>query len=318
MQTTSTPQDLSHYAANPDALANMSDAELDALANAPGAPAAEAIQGEKTSSETPVAASQTPEAEKPTEPTQPEGVLSRDGKHVIPYWRLADAEARAKEQAERIKELESQLATGTEKPGEAPAMLSEEELAEVERDLPAIGKLLRASQDRIAILDKAVSDIGARQQQEEQAEAAKVAEDVESAIAQTPKLAHLRATNPQGWERAVELDKVLRGKPEWQDKPFSERFAQVVKGYESFYGAIDIPGASPQDSQAVIQAKAAAALQSATQAGTAVPRSMSDIPGGSIPPVDEAAAMLAKSGPQLTADFMAMTPEQIEAKLARL
>lgn len=323
-----TAQTLAHYAANPEALANMTDAQLDALANAPVAEVPAVIPGESTSSDTPAVADQstkdaaaaTPATAPATEGT-PEGIASRDGKHIIPFWRLADAEAKAKEAADRVKELEAQLASGTAatSQADAPALLSEEELADIERDLPAIGKMLRASQAQISTLSKTVGDLNARKTAEDQDEATVIAGQISEAIAATPKLAHLQATNPQGWTRAVEIDGMLRGKPEWQDKPFAERFAQVVKGYESLYGAIDAPAAaaSPQDTQAAIQAKADAALASAAKGG-AVPKSTSDIPGGAIPPVDEAAAMLEKSGPQLTAEFMAMTPEQIEAKLNRL
>ncbi|MDE1545939.1 hypothetical protein PTW32_10955 [Dechloromonas agitata] len=50
-----------------------------------------------------------------------------------------------------------------------------------------------------------------------------------------------------------------------------------------------------------------------------VPASLSAIPGGSTPAADDVTAQLAtKSGPELTADFMRMNPQQIEAMLARL
>lgn len=333
-QAAATPKDLAHYAANPNALANMTDAEIDALAKAPQQPdtAADPVAtGETNSSATPDAASQTatdskttsPETPPASEPT-PEGIASRDGKHIIPFWRLADAEAKAKEAADRVKALEAQLASGNPAAGQTDAstLLSEEELASIENDLPDVGKVLRASQAQIATLSKTVSDLNAKRQADDTDEATRIAEEVETAIAAVPKLAHLRESNPQGWARAVELDTLLREKPEWQDKPFAERFAHVVKGYEAVYGEIDAPAAAAAapltETPEALKAKADAALASAAKAATTVPRSSSDIPGGSAPPVDEVAALAEKSPQELQAYFNAMTPAQIEAKLARL
>jgi hypothetical protein len=67
-----------------------------------------------------------------------------------------------------------------------------------------------------------------------------------------------------------------------------------------------------------LKAKAEAALAAADQAGASAPRSLGDIPGGSAPAVDEAAAILSKGPQELQAYFDAMTPDQIEAKLNRL
>lgn len=311
-------KDLSHYMANPDELAALTDAQIDALAgNADQSareasqPAAAENQGDTSSAATPGDAST---AGSEDQARQPDGILSKDGKHVIPYWRLAEAESKAREQAERIAELEAQVKAGGERQdgdGQSTTeveLLSEEELEELESEMPALGKVLRASQAQIRQLNATVETLNKEREAAIQKEAKDVEDQVEAAIAATPKIAYLRDKDEAGWNRAAEIDAMLRGKPEWQGKPFADRFAKVAEVYEAMYGPIPAEASPKQQT-----------TPAATPApGGNVPLSMSAIPGGSAPITDKAASLIAKGGVGATAHFMGLTPEQIEAELERL
>lgn len=310
-------KDLTTVLANTENLAEMTDEQLEALAaqhSPEDKPAAAEDKGDTDSTATPGGASEgaDDQLDKELAGKQPDGIESKDGKHVIPYWRLADAEEKARQAQERIKELEKQINTGSDGAGQEAEkaaldnLLSDEELESMEADFPVLGKILRGSQQQIRSLTEMVNTLRQEREDREEQERTSLQDDVEKAIQSTPKLAHLRANDTQGYDRAVQIDQYLRGKPEWADRPFAERFAKVVALYEAEYGGIDLPSASPEEPG------------KGQQSADTTPLSMSAIPGGSAPPVNEAAALLGKSGPQLTAHFLSMTQDQIEAELSRV
>lgn len=322
---------IEQIAANPAALANLTDEQIDALAGAESGASVE--PGEIKGSEPPAAASQ-PNAEPDATATQPEGVQARDGKHVIPYSvlererdRAARAEATSEALALQLKQLQDGGNSNAKASAENVGTLSEEDLVHLEQDLPAVAKAIRAQMAMIDQLNGDLSSIQKDHQAAQKVEMQAAQDEVEAAIAANPNLSAWRASasnqespDPLMWNRAADLDAVLREDNFWKDRPIAERLAKVAETIGNLYGFPETKTTEPSaaSSQATLKAKAEAALAAATKAASPVPRSMGDIPGGSAPPVDEAAAMLEKSGPELTAEFMRMTPEQIEAKLSQL
>jgi hypothetical protein len=337
---------LAHIAANPDALANMTDDQIEALANTP-APAidesASATAGEKTGSETPAAASQdataaataeTSAAEAPAAAETKGGIQAKDGTHVIPYSVLErEREARTRAEAmlqAQADEIDRLKAGGKQAEGEQSAVtLSADDLAQLDQDLPDVAKAIRAQQATIEALAVTVKTLKQDQEVQTTLRQQSVKDETESAILANPDLSAWRdaafneqAPDPLMWNRAADLDVVLREDPVWRDRPLNERFAKVAETIKTLYG--DTPSAAKpaaettaSQTDATLKAKADAALAGAAKAD-ALPLSSSAIPGGAAPAVDELAGMLDKSGAQLTAEFMAMTPEQIDAKLNRL
>lgn len=335
MQTAADVKTPEFYAANPGALADLSEDQIDALANQPKDVDTEPAgpKGETTSSESPAAASQTTEAQPEAAPAaagaETKGIQAKDGQNIIPYSvleRERDRAARAEQTAQALAAQVEQLRAG-KTPGDASAVaLSDEDLAQLDQDLPGVAKAIRAQMALIGNLTGTVQTLQRENDVQAQNREQAVQDEVGVALAGNPDLAAWqeaanRKDNPDPlmWNRAVDLDSVLRADPAWMDKPVSERFAKVAETIKSLYG---VPAAQPAAPAALpnaqaLQAKADAALAAAAKTGT-LPRSSSDIPGGSAPPVDEAAAMMDRSGAELTADFMSMTPEQIEARLSRL
>ncbi len=330
---------LEQVAVNPQALENLTDDQIDALAgvNATTATESTATPGESTSSETPAAAVQAG-----TATPEPKGVQAKDGDHVIPYSvlerereRAARAEATATALADEIAQLRAgKTPTATT---EAPAILSDEDLEQLDQDLPGVAKAIRAQMAMIEDLTGTVKTLKAGQEVTAQTAEQARADEEEAAIAASETLSALRSastSDPKAnarWNKAVDLYSTLREDPEFFGLSTSELIAKAEASLTAMYGpltpAAPAPAATPAAKPAAaaspatpaqLQAKADAAIAAADKSGTAVPRSLGDIPGGSAPLVDEAAAILSMSGPELTASFMTMTPEQIEAKLSRL
>ena len=305
---------IDHYLSNPDDLSGLSDEQLEALAETPEEKSEEPTEEATEEAEVKAAEDTEEETEEETEDA-PEGVLSKDGKHVIPYWRLADAEERAREAAEKAEQLEQQLAERlagkSDNQDELPEINADEIESQLE-DFPELKQAFHATNARIEKLTAALTAINARSQQRELEEQRETQKDIDAAIAATPKLAYLQRTgedgqmaDPAAWDRSVEIDVMLRQQPEWKGQPYTDRFAKVVDVYEALYGPIQTSQEQP-------------APKKGADTKPAVPTSMSAIPGGTAPPVDELAALADKSGHELVARFMNMTPDQIEAELNRL
>lgn len=297
-----------------NALASMTDAQLEAMLGQTD----EAAVGDKEGDPTP----QITKDEVPAE-----GVLARDGKNIIPFAvldatrnNLSKAEAQAvaadaaRVEAEaKYAELEAQLAAM--KAGSTVAMnqedaLSEEDLAELEAEMPVLGKKLRDQQAQIAALSEQL-DSQAESNQIIKAES--VANAVQIAIDATPKLAFLQTQNTEAYEAAKRIDRVLRDDPNFKDLPLNDRFEEVIKRYEEVYGAVKL-----ESKESIDLKKATAAALAAATSDKGAPKSMSDIPGGTPQVVDEAADVENKSGVELEQMFSKMSSIQIEAYLNRL
>ena len=341
-QAPAAPTSSTNFAANPDLLANMSDDQIDALAgNANDAATAAAAKtddkGEIDTSATPGADGKPAETKTETaQPAEPvKEVLAQDGKHIIPYSvlerernRAVQAEATAAALAEEVKQLQAGKKPDADSAAQA---LSEEDLAQLDQDLPGVAKVIRAQMSMIEQLTGTVKGIKAGQDvQERSAEQVRVDAE-EAAIAANPELMALRtamdAKDPKAtarWNVVVDAYSALQNDPDLVGLPTADLINRAAQGVKTLYGGNLLPAGTTQaaspatPTEAQLKAKADAALAAAEKAGTAVPHSLGDIPGGNAPATDEAAAMLGKSGAQLTAEFMTMTPEQIEAKLNRL
>lgn len=328
-------QTLAHYAANPDALANMTDEQLDALANQPLAPDANQDLGNSNGSATPSTESQPATDAAPTDTeTVPvadaKGVQAKDGTHVIPYSvleQVRERAVRAEATAIALSEQLQQMQEGNPPPAQAEtnaATLTDDDLDQLDQDLPDVAKAIRSQMSMIQSLTGTVQSLQKEQEVQQSVKQQSMQEEIEAAITGNQDISAWRNSaqnqqtpDPLMWNRAAELDAVLRQDPAWMDRPVAERFAKVAETVKTLYGVPSTAQSSASPSTATLQAKANAALAGAAKAGS-LPLSSSDIPGGAIPAVDEAAALMDKSGPELTAAFMSMTPEQIEAKLSRL
>lgn len=263
------------------------------------------------------AAKAVPEAEADTKAeTKPDGILAKDGKNVIPYSQLESARERATAAETLARQFAQELETlkaGTAKPAEQ--VLTEDELKALEADSPTLAKVLRSTQTALAETQSEVKALKEHQQKQVADEASEVKSEIQTAIDANPTLASWQTAEDQAmWNKASAFDQVLRGLPEYKDVPFEDRFKKVVELTNAALGQEEPRKEEPKLTQEEIKAVAAAKLK----AKPALPKSLSDIPGGAPPAADERERVDQMSSVELGSKFLGMTREQLDSYLSNL
>ncbi len=288
----------------------------------PGAAAAEKVD---VKADEPAKAEVKPAAEVPAADAKPDGILAKDGKNVIPYSQLecarpraAAAEALARDQAAELATLRASKAA-PETVADAD-VLTEEELSALEADSPTLARTLRAQQAAIRSLRETVEGVKTRQASDVASQEAEVKSEIQTAIDANSTLATWQTSEDQTmWDRASGFDKLLRAMPEYANVSFADRFEKVVEMTQSALGIAPATAPAPQEDQLTpAQIKAAAAAKVAQATKGRKPVSLSDIPGGAPPVVDERQKVEEMSTVSLGQMFLGMTEEQRVAYLASL
>lgn len=269
---------------------------------------------------------------------EPQGVATKDGKHVIPYSvlkserdRASRAEQLAAEMRERVAALEAavQAASQGAKNGESartnadePTVsdLSTDDLESLKEDFPTVYKAVQAAMAKAAQLEAKLQPVEDSVRSAEAEQARSATETVQDAIDSVPKLAHLQATNAEAFELAKQFDATLRAQNAWSGRTLSERFSKVAEMVEAALGPIDLPGnktTSPNavDLKAAAKAKADAAARASR---TNVPTSLSEFPVGQHAAQDEREAAESMTALQLADKFSSMTSDQMDAYFRNL
>lgn len=261
-----------------------------------------------------------------------DGVRTKDGKHIVPYDVLKSAREHAAGLEAQVRELTQQLDQARNAQASTTAS---EGLSEVVHKLEAIGAELDPNE--FASIHEAVGAAKDKLQQFAQWES-RVREDeqarqteqvrlaVQADIDAVPKLAYLQSSKPRAWEAAVAIDQDLMRDAGWNAKPRGERFAEVLRLYEQEFGEVTLPSAASDSPAAPVPAQPAVPGQAATEAArarvaaasAAAPATLSDIPGGQFMAVDEIAQIDHSSTADIHSLMQKMTPEQLEAYLAKL
>jgi hypothetical protein len=246
------------------------------------------------------------------------GVLSADGKRVLPYValkaerRAASHERKLRETAERERDearrLIEELRAGKQPEERDPDALSEEDLEDLKLVGPAGEKVvarLKAAEEALA---KAAPVKTAEPEPEDPQQA--IRERTQEDIDSIPLLLEWQAADPEKFSRAVELDNVLKHSRKWADKPQAERFAHVTALVADEF---DIPfEAPPRTTSTPNKADPKAVLK---QAERTAPSTLSDFKGGA---ADQSDVRIDKMPPaQATARMSKMTDDEIEKHLAR-
>lgn len=263
-----------------------------------------------------------PPAEEAPKEEKPEGVLAKDGKNVIPYAVLEQSRRREQEAValatEQAKEIERLKGQSVPDKGADTVFLSDEDLTALEAESPTLAKVIRGQQNALkqvtAKVDTVVEDVKVRVEHEE----TEVKSEIQQAIDATPKLATWQVAEDQTmWNEAAKQDRVLRSNPLYADVPFEKRFAKVVELTQAAMQVEPLkpePKPEPKPDPAAVRAAAEAKLRNITT----MPRSLSDIPGGAPPAVDERQKVEEMSSVSLGQMFLGMTQEQRDAYLSNL
>lgn len=267
---------------------------------------------------------------------QPKGVQAKDGQHIIPYSvleRERDRASRAEQTAQALADQLQKLQSGTATAATADAnavQLTDDDLAQLDTDLPGVAKVIRAQMQMIEKLTGTVQTLQQEQESQQTSAEQQRRDEEEAAIAANENLTALRAQmgeDPKAqarWNKVVDTYQSLRDDPELFALDTASLINKAEQSVAAIYGPVvkaattpTTPAATkPNESQAAALKQAADAALKA-QPGT-VPTSLSDFPGGTPPAQNDMETLSNASPVQLGQKFMSMTPDQIESYLARV
>lgn len=264
---------------------------------------------------------------------EPQGIATKDGKHVIPYSvlkgerdRASRAEQLATDMQSRVTALEALVKSGNQEaktgdparttPAATENDLSSEDLEALKEDFPTVYKAVMASMAAAKTLEAKLAPVEDSVRQDAAQRAQSATTSVQDAIDSVPKMAHIQANDANAFELAKQFDATLRTQAAWADRPLAERFQKVTDMVEAALGSIDLPATKPTSQPSALDLKNAAIAKasSASKAGrTNVPNSLSEFPAGQHAAQDEREAAESMSSMQLAQKFSGMTADQMDA-----
>jgi|GEM_PF-3161758 len=216
-------------------------------------------------------------------------ILSKDGKHQLPYGVVESArgrEAAAKAEAARLqKELDEERSSNQKtemllkrngvdlEELENGEVLTDEVLGEIAKIDPEIGKVIRILSDQNKDLSAQVSAFASKEITSSE-DTTEDADPVELAIQENTSLSGWRKSDQDRWETAVEFDGMLQKHPDWKDKSFSARFAEAERLTKKDFGDPLTP-TQPNSGDESGEDAAKKALAAAKQ--KQAPRSLTDL-----------------------------------------
>lgn len=318
--------------------------ELAATGKAPAAPAAANEEAEPKEAALEEPAKAAPEPASSTNPASPDdkehgtSVANKSGTGTIPYSVLRGARERAtqleaelNDMREQVTQLKAQASSPAASAAETAANVDEadaqieamREKAEQLRDeFPEMADLLTGQISVLKATRQQLLEMQRREQAEQEAaeaaEKTKVNETIQEAIDGNEVLATWQSKNGPEWAAAVDADIMLRSKPDWAAKTFSERFTKVVELVQVLHPEfkVEVPAVNtdpaPTDTSATLKAQ-----EPASNPKPPV-NSLSDIPGGIAPSTGKREQIEEMSASALGNRFMNMTHDQMMAELAAL
>lgn len=279
-----------------------------------------ALEQQDAVTETPA----TVEAEKPIEATEtvqtpseqtPDGILARDGKHVIPF-NVLEAERVARQEREKENgELRRELdRLRNAKPGDQHVLfktMTQEQLDELKEYFPTQFDAIMSQQAALAASQQKLSEFEAREHRRAEEDAQKAALHIQSIIDTIPQLSHWQANSPDIWQKCVQLDQQLMQDSKMAQLPEAERFKKVAAAIGQIYGD---PTPTTTDSTKAEPAPKPASKPDPKPA----PITISDLPGGHVPPTTERQSVENATAAELGVMMQKMSPAQINEFLSRL
>lgn len=272
------------------------------------------------------------------EAAEPDGVLTKDGAHVIPYkvleserkraaraeQELRDREQKLAELKERLMQIESGQMPRTGDDGNTHASINDtddaispEEMEAIKEDFPTLYKAIQAISKKTETIESRLNPVVEVAKAVEDERRTSVEISVQDAIDSVPKLAYMQAQMPEAFAMAKQFDGMLRDSSAWADKPLHERFAKVTEMVEQALGEIRLPGQQPSQQDEAARLVAAAA-EKARKSGQ-VPTSLSSFPPGVPPAAIEASSEIESlSVTQLAENMLKMSPDALDEYLSKI
>lgn len=270
-------------------------------------------------------------------------VLTRDGKHTLPFEvvqnlrrdltaekeRSRSLEAKSAEgQAAlvRVRELEAQLEAAKANPttvadeaqagAGADGALTKEQIARLEKEYdPAIVETIKSLNDQIVALSR---DVKAGRETREIDEETRAAQTVQDAIDAVPALALAQSQGGPKWAALQAFDVQIRNTDEWKGKSLQERFEYIAREFNlptptPGQGNGAGGGAPPKKDDITTVVDRALA-----NAGTRGPATASDLPGGQAPTQSFDQKIENLDSVQLATLYEGMSEEQRALMLSRV
>lgn len=234
-----------------------------------------------------------------------DGILSANGKHVLPYDVLKQeraekaalkAELEAAQKA--VEDLRNSGAVSKQSLAEFTGM-TDEELAELKEYFPDRFDNFVAALNKAHEAEAKVSQYEAAEQQRQEQSRREIAMTVQEHIDNNQLLSEFQK-DPAKWEVCKSIDNSLRNDPETANLTMQERFDRVAKSVAQLYGIKADDKVETQTSKGKPQAEVSKPKIN----------SLSDLPAGSAPEASEFEKLENMSAAELGAMFAKMTPEQ--------
>lgn len=245
---------------------------------------------------------------------EPEGILTADGKHVLPYDVLKAERQRAADLKREADELRQQLAAKSNAVSDQSMTeftgMSEQDLIEMQEYFPekyeTLVKNLEASNQMRQKLAQIEAEEARRAQEEANQRVAKVQEAIDS----NPLLSSWKDNDPVKWKAAIDVDAALLNDPETAKLSIAERLERVTKAVAQLYGIQTEAKPEPTPVKKADEIK--------VQAKKPPINSLSDLPGGEAPEATELEKLENMSPVEIGALLATMSPEQQQAFFNRL
>lgn len=257
----------------------------------------------------------------PEQTPQIDGVLTRDGKHVMPYSTVETARNEAADWKRRAEEAERQVEEFKARQAEIKADDSttgaeqDEALKQLEDDYPPeLLQILKTAQQEAreakSRADKLEADrqaeVDARENQSRQDREDQIAADHAKAIEHTPLLQKLERRGGAMWKEAIAIsdERLAEFKKAGKTESLADHYKAVEQELRDTYGLAD-PSATNKQGKPL------------PDGDTDPPSSLSTIPGGLPPATSESEAFEAMDPMRATATLAKMNPKQMDEFLSR-
>jgi len=266
-----------------------------------------------------------PEPEKPEEKQEIDGILAKDGKHVIPYKRLEEVQAKAQRLEQTVQEqtaLLQELQAAAQRDKDAGTGTDEQQavLDAYEGDYPDVMEDLRPHLEKM-IASKAMEAVRSLSEEVQRLKAEVVPVKERQALDAHFAAIAEKYPNFESIGASTEFEAWVQSKPEFLRKQIVQvagkgTAEEVIEVLDLFHDEKpkDPPKEDPKKEQIDIEKAAQEKLEAAKRP---TPKSLSDVPGTTMAHHDENEALLNMSAQQLNAKFSQMTPDKIFETLDR-
>jgi hypothetical protein len=251
-------------------------------------------------------------------------VLNKSGKGVIPYEKHKQLRVENSTLREQLSQAQGKLEELLKAKDEATSKKDvkvaddayrahleslKDEMPELHATLTAV---LEGNKKQGERLEQTLQELKREKEEAERVKQLSVAEQVAEAKENNPDLMHWEANDSEAWDEALRQDEILRNSDKWANKPYADRFSEVVRRVRAIMPDASAPKKQPEPDE--VKAKAKAKVDAAP---ARKPTTLSDIQGGANP-ASEAEQLQNLSPFELAQKLMSMPAHKAAALRAEL